>query len=414
MKPLTNINAKKLAGSKWWIHERLFQFNDYGRNNRGVTPWHAGREGIAYPLLNAEGKTSLYLKTFKQNTEARRARTDWLINQSLVNCSDRFTAAPFFWVDTQEFNSPENCPFNFEGYLSKAAQGESWEELRLFLDQKSLNAISMDVRLLWVEHLIETLALLEKLEICHGDLSPNNIILTNDSDSGIVELTLIDFDAFVPQNTPSVPEFIPKLEGGTYGTDGYCPKDLCESSERGEDAIPYSDKFGRDALILELLLYTGQKWMVNQPSSNWDRDRLKRRLVAKQKSCSPKYHALFEYLNQQDLFDITENERLSSINLAESVTIEVSDLQLSQTTTAPPIDFVPIGRRGKDDPIIEFDIDDEDQIDHRRSLVTDHQTRGQSELQRIIANIDDMQPLLAIGILALTTLILGIFLVLTA
>ncbi|HIE83705.1 MAG TPA: hypothetical protein EYQ00_07620 [Dehalococcoidia bacterium] len=244
MKPLTNINAKKLAGCEWWIHKRLFRFNDYDRNNLGVTPWHAGREGIAYPLLNAEGKTSLYLKTFKKTTETRRARTDWLINQSLVSCNDRFAAAPLCWVDTRQFKSPENCAFEFEGYLSKAAKGESWEELRLFLDQESLNAISMDVRLLWVKHLIETLALLEKLGICHGDLSPNNIILTNDSDLGIVELALIDFDAFVPPNGHSVPEFIPKLDGGTYGTDGYCPKDLCESSERGEEAIPYSYKFG--------------------------------------------------------------------------------------------------------------------------------------------------------------------------
>ncbi|HIE83706.1 MAG TPA: hypothetical protein EYQ00_07625 [Dehalococcoidia bacterium] len=143
--------------------------------------------------------------------------------------------------------------------------------------------------------------------------------------------------------------------------------------------------------------------MVNQPSSNWDLDRLNRRLAAKQKSCSPKYHALFEYLNQRDLFGIKENERFSSIELAESVTIEVSDPKLTQATTGPPIDFV------KNAEFEGFDPDGEDKVDHHRP-VTDHQTREQSELRRIITNIDDMHPLLAIGVFTAILILVGILL----
>ena len=47
-------------------------------------------------------------------------------------------------------------------------------------------------------------------------------------------------------------------EGGTFGTEGYCPPDLAAAAAEGDgSAAPYSDRYGRDMLLVELLFMDG-------------------------------------------------------------------------------------------------------------------------------------------------------------
>ena len=88
----------------------------------------------------------------------------------------------------------------------------------------------------------------------HGDLSPNNVIVDLDAQPDDPALYLIDFDAFFAP-AAGANKAVTVGEGGTYGTEGYCPPDLAAAVSEGDgSAAPYSDRYGRDMLILEFLL----------------------------------------------------------------------------------------------------------------------------------------------------------------
>ena len=96
--------------------------------------------------------------------------------------------------------------------------------------------------------------MLEQEGIVHGDLSPNNIVIDIEAPPDQPALYLIDFDAFVAAAAKGN-EAVTVAEGGTYGTEGYCPPDLLAAAADGDgSASPYSDRYGRDMLLVELLI----------------------------------------------------------------------------------------------------------------------------------------------------------------
>ena len=86
-------------------------------------------------------------------------------------------------------------------------------------------------------------------------------------------LYLIDFDAFVAP-AAGADQAIDLADGGTYGTEGYCPPDLASCADGGDGSVaPYSDRYGRDMLMLELLLMDSDL-SSDDCASRWNRETL--------------------------------------------------------------------------------------------------------------------------------------------
>ena len=113
----------------------------------------------------------------------------------------------------------------------------------------------------------------------HGDLSPNNVVIDLDAPRDDPALYLIDFDAFFAA-AAGTNRAVTVGEGGTYGTDGYCPPDLAAAASAGDaSAAPYSDRYGRDMLLLEFLLM-GRGLPTDDPPGHWNREQLQRQFAA--------------------------------------------------------------------------------------------------------------------------------------
>ena len=126
-------------------------------------------------------------------------------------------------------------------------------------------------------------AVLERPDIVHGDLSPNNIVIDPAAPAGEPALYLIDFDAFVaPAAGPDRAVDWPPAEPTA-------PKAIARRTSRraaaGDgSAAAYSDRYGRDMLILELLLMD-PGFSPDDPPAIWDRQRLGRVMAEWRASC---------------------------------------------------------------------------------------------------------------------------------
>ena len=280
---LSNIQAKALAGSLLAIGEDLFRLKDYNPAYPGQPPWRSGAEGKAYPLLARDGTVAAYLKFFTRPTQSRLNRTAWLIGQQMHTWLPGLSAAPLLWVDTRLSPRSAEIDFDFAGYLAQAVPGETWLELKHHIVETGVS-LPADVRWRCVEDLVLATAVLERADIVHGDLSPNNIVIDPAAPAGDPALCLIDFDAFVaPAAGPD--RAVNLAAGGTYGTEGYCPPDLGARAAAGDgSAAPYSDRYGRDVLILELLLMD-PGFSPDDPPAIWDRQRLGRAYAQWRASC---------------------------------------------------------------------------------------------------------------------------------
>jgi hypothetical protein len=254
------------------IGEDLFRLKDYDPAYPGQPPWRSGAEGKAYPLLARDGTVAAYLKFFTRPTQRRLNRTAWLIGQQMHTWLPGLSAAPLLWVDTRLSPRSAEIDFDFAGYLAQAVPGDTWLELKHRLVEGGIS-LSAEFRWRCVEDLVLATAVLERANIVHGDLSPNNIIIDPAAPAGEPALCLIDFDAFVaPAAGPD--RAIDLSAGGTYGTEGYCPPDLASRAAAGDgSAAPYSDRYGRDTLILELLLMD-PGFSPDDPPATWNRERL--------------------------------------------------------------------------------------------------------------------------------------------
>jgi hypothetical protein len=148
-------------------------------------------------------------------------------------------------------------------------------------------------------------------------LSPNNVIVNLDRKAGDPTLYLIDFDGFVAPAAGILLEQLTYNEGGTIGTPGYHPPDLAQRVSAGaEDTAPYTDRYGRDMLILELLCFHKELDAEDAPTE-WGWQEIER-------SLEPSLpHLRIPHLQTPDVLTMPEDERPLSYDLANGLGIAI-------------------------------------------------------------------------------------------
>jgi diketogulonate reductase-like aldo/keto reductase len=320
---LNNTQAKALAGSFLAIGEEVYRFRDYDPAYPGQPPWRSGAEGKAYPLLGRDDAVVAYLKFFTRPNGKRLNRTAWLIGQQMHTWLPGLAAAPLLWVDTRLGVRAAEIGFDFAGYVAQAVPGETWLELKNRMRDAG-TFLPAAFRWRCVEDLVLATAVLERALVIHGDLSQNNIVIDPDAPRGEPALCLIDFDAFVALAAGSN-QAIDAAAGGTYGTEGYCPPDLSARAAVGDGSVaPYSDRYGRDMLILELLLME-PGLSPDDPPAQWNRDELQRRYAAWRASCDPARWQPLAHLETPQVFSLAEQQRPTSTQLAAALGLELPE-----------------------------------------------------------------------------------------
>ena len=332
--PLSNTQARGLAGKRWNYDGQTYFFKDYDPAEPGQPPWRSGAEGKAFPLLDENGQTAAYLKFFTTPSQVRLDRTHWLIAQEMQHWAPQLGAAPSAWVDSRESGLPGGVEFDFTGCLAAAAQGETWLELKYRLCE---NNIAFDRALRWqcVLDLVTALGVLENAGLVHGDLSPGNIVVNVRPPLEGPALAVVDFDAFVAE-TGGRRLALSVAQGGTYGTQGYCPPDLVARAQAGDLSVaPYSDRHSRDLLLLELLL-AGPEFPPEMPPSKWPLEKLDLHYRALLATLPADEAAAIQHLQPQTAFSLPEQERPSSAELARMLALPLPTRQLRETPITPP------------------------------------------------------------------------------
>jgi ankyrin repeat protein len=313
--PLSNTQARDLAGKHWIVDNEVYRFKDY---SPGQPPWRTGSEGKAFPLLREkDDAVSAYVKFFNSPSAKRLNRTRWLVSQDVQQRCPQLAACPRLWLDSRTVGRPEGVLFDITGCLAYAAPGETWLELKFRLSDANVN-FDLSQRLRCVRDLIAALASLEQAGIQHGDLSPQNIVIDLHSPINRPMLRLIDFDGFASNNIG--PDLTLTVgEGGTYGTDGYCPPDLTARAQRGDTSIvPYSDRHARDMLMLEILC-AGANVPTEQPPRDWERGLLEQLIETTAAQLPPTEGQILAQLSPAMVFKVIEENRTPSTTLAQSL-----------------------------------------------------------------------------------------------
>ncbi len=328
---LTNTQAKELAGRLVTIGMETYYFKNFDRNHPGQPPWRSGAEGKAYPLLDYDRSAAAYLKFFTRPTQKRLDRTAWLIGQQMHTWLPSLAAAPLVWVDTRHARRPAATTLDFSGYLARAVPGKTWLELKSSINDNSVS-FSENFRWRCVRDLVLALSVLEQEGIVHGDLSPNNIVLDLEARPDQAALYLIDFDAFVAPAAGGN-EAVTVAEGGTYGTEGYCPPDLAAAATGGDGSVaPYSDRHGRDMLLVELLMMDCGL-SPDDPPSSWNYDQLQRRYADWQARSDPVCLWTLSHLDPATLFTLAEQDRTTSTELAAGLSLSLPARRLVRPMT---------------------------------------------------------------------------------
>jgi serine/threonine protein kinase len=331
---LSNTQAKELAGRFVSIGGATYHFKSYDPDHPGQPPWCSGAEGKAYPLLGKDGTIAAYAKFFSQATQKRFERTAWLIGQQLYTWLPNLAAAPLLWTDTRRGLQSEKIGFAFSAYLAKAVRGETWLEHKTRMVRRE-TYFPEGLRWRCLSDLLVVLAVLERAGLVHGDLSPNNVVIDYNARGSEPALYLIDFDAFFAP-AAGVNRSVTVAEGGTYGTQGYCPADLAAAAKLGDDSVaPYSDRYGRDMLLLEFLLMR-RGLPADDPLADWSREQLQRLFAAWRARSDPECVRVLRHLNPATVFDLNESQRPSSVDLAIGLGLSLPERRLLRRVTELP------------------------------------------------------------------------------
>jgi serine/threonine protein kinase len=217
---------------------------------------------------------------------------------------------------------PEGIAFDLTASLALAIPGTTWKETK---EAIVAGGISLHQEMRWrcMRDLILACATLERYRIIHGDLSDNNVMVDVNVSEGGAALQLIDFDAFVSARSGAPPP-VTIGEGGTYGTDGYCPPDLRGRAQQGNPSVaPYSDRYGRDMLLLELMCFDARlsrgRLPPDEPPCQWPQDVLVS-LYERAWFCLPKdLVGALRHLRPPGVFGIAERQRPSANAMAGGV-----------------------------------------------------------------------------------------------
>lgn len=323
---LSSGDAKALAGSKWNLNGWTYQFESM----------HGGGEGFVYELSDKNGKIVAYLRFLDAHRDkpARVNRTEWLMGQQALLDSTLFWGMPRAWVSTYSYGRPDGCNQDFTATFHDAVPGESWRAIKnsFYDDPEGKSKFpTMKVRVKIAKHLIATLAAFERLGFVHGDLSDGNMILNRSSGA----MRLIDFDTFLYQGSSTL--MFPRLtlaQGSMRGTPGYCPPDIEDTTE--PEAFAYSDRHARDMLLMELFGFK-EGFPAYEPPRYWhDEDEALRSVGTVAVKLG------LDYLSQKSVFDLPENERPSSVDLATKLKLPIADILNTsrgavKTLSDPPV-----------------------------------------------------------------------------
>ena len=331
---LSNTQAKDLAGRFVIIGGVTYYFNNYDPDHPGQPPWRSGAEGKAYPMVGRDHSHGRVPEVLHP-PDAEAARSDGLADRSAnAQLAAPSCGGPVLWTDTRHGFHGAKIDFQFAAYLAKAVPGETW------LERKSGIAgggtpFPEDLRWRCVTDLLLALAVLERAELVHGDLSPNNVIIDLDAPPHDPALYLIDFDAFFAP-AAGANRAVTLAEGGTYGTEGYCPPDLAAAARSGDGSVaPYSDRYGRDMLLLEFLVM-GSGLPSDDSLVRWNREQLQRQFAAWQARSDPKCVQSLGHLDPATVFKLKETERPTSVDLAVGLGLSLPERRTLRRVTELP------------------------------------------------------------------------------
>ena len=263
---LSGEDIRELNGSHWRVHgtEYVISSGSTGIDHRSV---QGGNESRIVPLLDESGQVVRLLKTPARAVSPQRARRiQWLAGQRLWVQSPGLAAAPCESIDTRECGRPEGSKRDFIGYLMAPVSGNSWLEFKSDITRSGAT-FHEQWRRKWVIQFLRTLVALENRNFVHGDLSPGNVMVSAENP---INLSLIDFDAFVVPDAGAELARLTSADGGVIGTPGDMPIDLERRSPEASSMLaPYSDRRARDMLLLEFLCF--DSWCSDEdPVSEWD------------------------------------------------------------------------------------------------------------------------------------------------
>jgi|GEM_PF-5678396 len=319
---IDNTSLCQLAGKRWYHPSHWYTFEEKIGNK---LPYSSGTEAAAFPLTRDDGER-FYAKFFRRVKKPglRLRRIQWLIDQKIFQWAPALSAAPQLWLDSRDIGRPEDVDFDITACLSREAPGDSWLEAKEKIRNRDWTPANRQWRHAVAIELLRALALLEHRGVTHGDLSENNILI-NPRGSGEPLVSIIDFDAFVAANRPDLRLGV--ADGGTCGTDGYCPPNLIERKSTGDSSVaPYSDRYGRDMLLLELLCFNdGFMPLGNDtsplPPQQWSNEQwaaARKILAATAACCPPELQMAAQYLAGTDLLTLDEPARCSTVKLISS------------------------------------------------------------------------------------------------
>ena len=186
-----------------------------------------------------------FLKIFRLPSNERRLRATFLSTLELGRLPLRqrpFEAAPVRTVRAV-IRAPEEGDIPIEGHLAPSISGKSLAS-RL---QEGWDP-SLEMRVALAMELCGAVEVLEGGGLTHGDLSGENVMIT-DGGGSAPERRIIDFDGFHHERVPPVP-YTPKEKGGrAWGTPGY----RAPAFKRGPDVVVNSDRVALAVLVVELV-----------------------------------------------------------------------------------------------------------------------------------------------------------------
>ncbi|QEG37715.1 phosphotransferase [Bythopirellula goksoeyrii] len=324
---ITPGEARVLANKTWTLGDREFRF--------GERPM-LGSEAFVYPLYDSDEQLVAFVRfSLRVLTPERLQRTQWLIGQRLDEKTPVFKAAPYSWLSTFQQGRPDGVSIDFVATLHAAVRGESWRAIKRRCDNEQKLPL-MKKRIAAAKQLISHLAILESIGrhgFIHGDVSDGNFMI----DLATGEAYLIDFDAFIYTTSDTLK--FPRLSfeaGGVKGTIGYMPPEL-EESTAGE-AFPFSDRYARDMLLIELLGFQLGDPIDASPKF-WEEPGLTQQKL--QKNCR---ELSLTHLLRPDVFELPEKHRPCSRELAVKAQCQMPDckIQLAPFTVKVPESSKPV------------------------------------------------------------------------
>lgn len=324
---MSSSQAQQLSGKRFKVGKSEFFFE---------AQVVSGGQAMAIPLRNSAGHRIAFFRTHSvtAKTPVNIERTSWLMGQQLHRLSDTFISVPQLWVDTRAQGRPLGIDFDFDGAILGLAIGQTWKSWKRQMSLGKTPYLHPQLRLKLAKGLIRRLASLEMIGptgMTHGDLSDANIVIDRVKES----LNLIDFECFV-FDSPTLSE--PKLrvrDGGSMGTIGYAPDWHLEN--RSLEGEPFGDRFARDMLLIEFLGFRSKAPCDESPLHWKEREEVLEEI-------KPLTDLLkLSYLQDTNVFEWWDEDRFTSVELAETLGLSIEDHTDKRLAAAPrrPCDIKP-------------------------------------------------------------------------